>query len=113
LKVFAREMDGGGPWFLGARFSLVDVMLAPWAKRLFLIDHYKSGGVGIPKEGERGEDEEVWGRWDRWFEAVVERKSVKDTWSDDAQYVVAYKRYADDTTQSEVGISTRKGNRLP
>ncbi|KAK0656268.1 glutathione S-transferase [Cercophora newfieldiana] len=113
LKAFAGEMDEGGPWFLGARFSLVDVMLAPWAKRLFLIDHYKQGGVGIPKKGQRGEDEEVWNRWDRWFEAIVERQSVKDTWSDEEQYIAAYKRYADDTTQSEVGAATRKGTRLP
>jgi len=43
----------------------------------------------------------------------VERKSVKETWSHEEQYIKAYKRYADDTTQSEVGQSTRKGNRLP
>jgi glutathione S-transferase len=63
IKTFVKEMDDDGPWFLGERFSLVDVMLAPWAKRLFLIDHYKDGGVGIPAEGEGGEDETVWKRW--------------------------------------------------
>ncbi|KAH6857147.1 glutathione S-transferase [Chaetomium sp. MPI-CAGE-AT-0009] len=118
LKAFAKEMvDSGsgrdGPWFLGARFSLVDVMLAPWAKRLFLIDHYKPGGVGIPKKGERGEDEEAWARWDTWFSAVVERESVKATWSEDEKYIEAYKRYADDTTSSEVGQATRQGRGLP
>lgn len=118
LREFAKEMvDSGsgkdGPWFLGDRFSLVDVMLAPWAKRLFLIDHYKEGGVGIPAKGERGEHEEVWARWDRWFEAVVERESVKATWSEDDKYIEAYKRYADDTTQSEVGQATRQGRSLP
>ncbi|KAK4236026.1 glutathione S-transferase [Achaetomium macrosporum] len=122
LRDFAQQMlDSSGktrgaeegPWFLGARFSLVDVMLAPWAKRLFLIDHYKPGGVGIPKKGERGEDEEVWARWDRWFEAAVNRESVKATWSDDEKYIEAYKRYADDTTQSQVGQATRQGRSLP
>ncbi|KAK4156773.1 glutathione S-transferase [Chaetomidium leptoderma] len=121
LKAFAREMvdseeeESGktGPWFLGKRFSLVDVMLAPWAKRLFLIDHYKPGGVGIPNKGERGEDEEVWARWDQWFGAVVERESVKATWSADENYIKAYKRYAEDTTQSEVGQATRQGRSLP
>jgi glutathione S-transferase len=123
LREFAREMldssragsgeEEDGPWFLGARFSLVDVMLAPWAKRLFLIDYYKPGGVGIPKKGERGDDEAVWARWDRWFEAVVERESVKATWSEDDKYIEAYKRYADDTTQSEVGQATRQGQSLP
>ena len=118
LKTFAKEMvDSGsgrnGPWFLGGRFSLVDVMLAPWAKRLFLIDHYKPGGVGIPRKGERGEDDEVWARWDVWFSAVVERESVKATWSEDEKYIEAYKRYADDTTSSEVGQATRQGRSLP
>ncbi|KAK4039349.1 glutathione S-transferase [Parachaetomium inaequale] len=118
VREFAREMvDSGsgksGPWFLGERFSLVDVMLAPWAKRLFLIDHYKPGGVGIPKKGERGEDEEVWARWDEWFGAIVERESVKATWSEEEKYIEAYKRYAEDTTQSEVGQATRQGRSLP
>lgn len=123
LRAFAREMlessDGAragsaeGPWFLGSRFSMVDVMLAPWAKRLWLIDYYKPGGVGIPGKGERGEDEEVWARWERWFEAVVERESVKMTWSDEGKYIEVYKRYAEDKTQSEVGQATRQGRGLP
>ncbi|KAK0628240.1 glutathione S-transferase [Bombardia bombarda] len=113
LKTFANELGSGGPWFLGERFSLVDVMLAPWAKRLFLVDHYKSGGVGIPAEGEGGDDEAVWARWRQWFEAIAARKSVKETWSNDDQYIGAYKRYAEDTTQSEVAKATRQGKSLP
>lgn len=102
-----------GPWFLGRDFSLVDVMLAPWAKRLWLVDHYKEGGTGIPTPGSGGDDEEVWARWKVWFDAIRERPSVQQTWSDDDVYLVAYKRYADDTTQSEVGQATRSGGRLP
>ncbi|KAJ1329748.1 glutathione S-transferase [Microdochium nivale] len=128
IKTFVKEMEGysekeeegeqkGGdeaaPWFLGKEFSLVDIMLAPWAKRLFLIDHYKPGGVGIPGPGEGGADEAVWRRWRVWFEAIVERESVKDTWSDEDKYIEAYKRYAEDTTQSEVAQATRKRQRLP
>ncbi|GAP91370.1 putative glutathione S-transferase [Rosellinia necatrix] len=113
-RTLVREMGAGGPWFLGARFSLVDVMLAPWAKRLFLIDHYKPGGVGIPTAGEEEEeDAEVWDRWRLWFDAITQRQSVKDTWSDDEMYIRSYKRYAEDTTESEVGRATRKGERLP
>ncbi|KAI2633999.1 glutathione S-transferase [Xylaria nigripes] len=110
---FVKEMEDDGPWFLGEMFSMVDVMLAPWAKRLFLIDHYKSGGVGIPDEGMGGDDEKLWGRWRKWFDAVMNRKSVLSTWSDDDLYIRAYKRYADDTTQSEVAQATRKGQKLP
>ncbi|KAI1099560.1 putative glutathione-S-transferase theta, GST [Jackrogersella minutella] len=122
IKTLVTEMlenesggEGGGPWFLGERFSLVDIMLAPWAKRLFLIDHYKPGGLGIPAAGQAGGDEEekIWARWRKWFDAITSRQSVKDTWSDDEQYIVAYRRYAEDKTQSEVAKATRKGERLP
>lgn len=111
IKTLVQEMDGSGPWFLGERFSLVDVMLAPWAKRLFLIDHYKPGGVGI--DPAKAKDEEIWARWQKWFDAITARRSVKETWSDDEQYIEAYKRYAEDTTGSMVGQATRKGERLP
>lgn len=121
IKTLVKEMLEGdadsnntsGPWFLGDTFSLVDVILAPWAKRLFLIDHYKPGGLGIPAAGEAGDDERVWARWRKWFDAIVARQSVKDTWSDDDQYIAAYRRYAEDTTQSEVAQATRKGEKLP
>ncbi|KAI1086737.1 putative glutathione-S-transferase theta, GST [Rostrohypoxylon terebratum] len=118
IKTLVREMsesdDGeSGPWFLGDRFSMVDIMLAPWAKRLFLIDHYKPSGLGIPTAGHGGDDEKLWARWGKWFDAIISRQSVKDTWSDDEQYIIAYKRYAEDKTQSEVAKATRKGERLP
>ncbi|KAI0424250.1 glutathione S-transferase [Xylaria sp. FL1042] len=115
IKAFVSEMEdaGSGPWFLGETFSLVDIVLAPWAKRLFLIDHYKPGGVGIPTDGSAGEDEAVWRRWRVWFDAITRRKSVLDTWSEDDMYVLAYRRYAEDTTQSEVARATRKGEKLP
>ncbi|KAI0135843.1 glutathione S-transferase [Daldinia grandis] len=119
-EILENEKDGkdgedSGPWFLGRAFSLVDVMLAPWAKRLFLIDHYKPGGVGIPASGQAGDEEEekIWARWRKWYDAIVVRQSIKDTWSADEQYIAAYKRYAEDTTQSEVAQATRKGERLP
>lgn len=111
IKTLVQEMDPSGPWFLGQKFSLVDIMLAPWAKRLFLIDHYKPNGVGI--EQVRNDNAETWTRWERWFDAVNKRPSVLDTWSADEQYIEAYRRYAEDTTGSMVGQATRQGNRLP
>ncbi|KAK4168778.1 glutathione S-transferase [Cladorrhinum sp. PSN259] len=120
VRDFAREMldnENGekGPWFLGETFSLVDVSLAPWAKRLWLIDHYKTGGTGIPKRGEVGResDEKVWERWDQWLEAVLKRDSVVRTSSEDEKYIGVYKRYAENTTQSEVARATREGKNLP
>ncbi|KAL8317873.1 hypothetical protein RB597_001345 [Gaeumannomyces tritici] len=123
IEALVREMapaegDGStgdvGPWFLGDRFSLVDVSLAPWAKRLWLIDHYKAGGVGIPVEGaQEGGGGSVWRRWRIWHDAIVSRPCVVNTWSDKQSYVDVYKRYARDTTNSLVGQATRKGGTLP
>ncbi|KLU84677.1 glutathione transferase omega-1 [Magnaporthiopsis poae ATCC 64411] len=111
IKTLVREMapaEGGGtggsvgPWFLGGQFSLVDVSLAPWAK---------SRGA---QEGDSGDaDGSVWRRWRIWFDAVVNRPCVANTWSDDELYIAVYKRYAEDTTNSLVGQATRKGEKLP
>lgn len=124
IKVFAKELieldderqelgQPGGPWFMGERCSLVDITLIPWAVRLFLIDHYKPGGVGIPEAGKGGEDEEVWGRWRMWFDAARERKSVMSTMSAKEKYIEVYERYAEDQTGSQVGQATRGGRGLP
>ncbi|KAF7558906.1 hypothetical protein G7046_g5262 [Stylonectria norvegica] len=111
IKSFVKEMNSSGPWFLGSEFSLVDVSLAPWALRLFLVDHYKEGGHGIPTAG--GEDAEVWVRWREWARSIEARESVKSTWSADERYILAYKRYAEDTTNSLVALATREGKKLP
>ncbi|KAF4125491.1 protein FAM50 [Geosmithia morbida] len=87
ILTFVRQMDEG-TWFLGDSFSLVDVVLAPWAKRLWLIDHYKPGGTGIPD----GTASKEWARWKVWYDAIVQRPSVRDTWSDDERYLISYKR---------------------
>lgn len=105
--------ETAGPWFLGDRFSLVDITLIPWALRLFLIDHYKGGGVGIPEEGKGGEDEKVWRRWRVWMDAVKGRESVMRTMSEEGKYIEVYKRYAEDKTGSQVGEATRGGRAMP
>ena len=112
IEALVKEMVdiSSGPFFLGEKISLVDIALAPWAKRLFLLDYYKNGGHGLPNSSWSSDVKE---RWDAWYKAILQRKSVKDTCSDDARYIEAYKRYADDTTQSEVGQATRAGTRLP
>ncbi|KAF4507794.1 hypothetical protein G6O67_004257 [Ophiocordyceps sinensis] len=109
IRALTEHMDRQGPWFLGSHMSLVDISLAPWARRLWLINHYKPGGLGIPSHG--GDD--VWARWRKWIEAVDSRQSVQDTSSDDERYLLAYKRYAQDTTNSLVGQATRQGQSLP
>jgi len=84
------------------------------ARKEFL-GHLKTFIQEADKEGPffQGEDEEVWERWRRWAEAVEGRKSVVETQSSREQYIPAYQRYAEDTTQSEVSKATRGGRNLP
>lgn len=104
-----------GPWFLGEKFSMVDICLAPWAARLWLLEHYKQNmrGLHLEDESENNDDSWVYARWKAWLDAVINRKSVIATLSEKDMYVDVYRRYAEDKTQSEVGQATRKGERLP
>lgn len=113
LKAWTKEMHSEGPFFLGEDISLPDLVLAPWAVRLWVLDEFKSGGLGIPREGEGGADEGVWSRWRTWLAAVESRRSIKETTSDLAHYLPIYKRYADNTAQSELAKATRAGRGVP
>ena len=116
IYTFAEQLSkqGQGPFFNGSQMKMIDVILIPWACRIFLLDHYKgSSGIPKPDEAESDEAEEVWGRWRRWFAAVEESESVQDTLSDRSRYIEVYQRYAEDTTGSQVGQATRGGRGLP
>ncbi|KAL9044682.1 MAG: hypothetical protein Q9206_007374, partial [Seirophora lacunosa] len=99
LRGFAGAMledeEGGGgnkgsPWFAGGEeIGMVDLMLAPWVVRLWVFDRYKEGGLGVPAEGEEGDDE-VWARWRMWREAVEGRRSVRETGSEREMLEVVY-----------------------
>ena len=120
-----KEADPAGPFWNGPEISMADLTLAPWNERLFLIEHYKQGGVGFPFYGNygkrdpeeehtgSGEDAEAWERWMKWSKAISERESVKNTLSERDMYLASYKRYAENTTGSEVGQATRDGKALP
>jgi glutathione S-transferase len=112
VKEIAKQMDSEGPFFLGKEFTMFDTVLAPWAIRLWVFDHFK-GGLGIPDEGKGGEDEETWKRWRTWVQAVSERRSVKETTSERKHYLPIYQRYADDKAQSELAKATRAGKGVP
>jgi glutathione S-transferase len=91
LKEFTKEMDPEGPYFMGKDFGLIDIVIAPWANRLWVFDHFK-GGSGLPEEGQGGDDEEIWKRWRKWLKAVEDRKSVKETLSEREHYLPIYQR---------------------
>ncbi|KAH7413282.1 glutathione transferase omega-1 [Cadophora sp. MPI-SDFR-AT-0126] len=105
LKQFTEAMDPVGPYFLGKEVSLIDLVLAPWAVRLWVFEHFK-GGLKIPQE-------EVWKRWRTWLSVVEQRESVISTTSEKEHYLPIYQRYADDTAQSELAKATREGKGVP
>ncbi|KAI5236572.1 hypothetical protein E4T43_08557 [Aureobasidium subglaciale] len=109
LKEFTKEMDSEGPYFSGKDVGLIDLVVAPWAVRLWVFDHYKSG-LNIP---EGGEDSAVWSRFNKWLKAVEERPSVRETTSETEKYYSIYQKYADDKAQSELAKATRKGRGVP
>ncbi|CAL5872345.1 uncharacterized protein PFLUO_LOCUS6607 [Penicillium psychrofluorescens] len=109
LKVWTKEMHATGPFFLGDELSAPDLVLAPWAVRLWAFDEFK-GGVGIPSGGP---DEAVWDRWRKWVAALEDRKSIVETTSEREHYLPIYKRYADDEAQSELAKATRAGRGVP
>ena len=90
LRQFADAMDEDGPFFLGKEPSLADFVLAPWAVRLWIFDHWK-GGLGMPDHGKSG-DESAWSKWRRWLTAIQDRKSITETTSDKEHYIPIYQR---------------------
>ncbi|KAI9721643.1 MAG: hypothetical protein M1828_005010 [Chrysothrix sp. TS-e1954] len=112
IKTFIAEMHSEGPYFMGAEPTLIDFVIAPWALRLWIFDHFK-GGLGIPREGEGGKDEASWQRWRKWVKAVEARDSIRDTMSDREHYLPIYQRYAEDRAQSELAKATRSGGGVP
>ena len=113
LKQWARELHPEGPFFLGDQISLPDLVLGPWAIRLWVFEEFKAGGLGVPAEGQGGEDEAVWRRWRKWVKAIADRRSFRETMSDAQQYRPIYKRYADNVAQSELAKATRSGRGVP
>lgn len=113
-------MHHEGPFFLGSDISLPDLVLAPWAVRLWVFDEFKQGGLGMPSEGEVGqekkgeeEEERLWRRWRKWLRAVERRQSVLDTTSEKEHYLPIYKRYALNEAQSELAKAIRAGKGVP
>ncbi|KAF8864447.1 glutathione transferase omega-1 [Acephala macrosclerotiorum] len=105
IKEFTEAMDAEGPFFLGREISMVDLIIAPWAVRLWVFDHFKGGlDLGSEKWTER---------WGAWLKAVEGRESVVKSTSEREHYLPIYKRYADDVAQSELAKATRLGRGVP
>jgi len=100
LRTLADKVKG--PYFLGEQFSLVDVVVAPWVIRDYILKEHR----GYSRE-------EVGPKWKAWAEQLEKRDSVIKTQSDLEHYEPIYGRYLRDEAQSEVAKATRSGRGLP
>ncbi len=98
-------MSKDGPYFRGKDFGMVDIMLFPHALRFdHILKEYR--GFEIPKDSQ-------FKRFHEWFDAVAQLDSVKATIQPRQKLVDKYKRYAENTAQTEVAEAIRKGQTLP
>lgn len=93
LVTWIGNADPEGPFYAGRTLTLSDVVLAPWAVRLWVFDRVREGGLGVPGPGEGGADEGLWERWRRWVGAVDGRESVVDRLSEREYYLTIKERY--------------------
>ncbi|KAF8650220.1 hypothetical protein AX16_005335 [Volvariella volvacea WC 439] len=91
-----------GPYWAGEEFGLVDVVLAPWIVRDYILRENR---------GYRRED--VGEGWVRYAERVEGRPSVVNTTSERKYYAPIYARYLKDEAQSEAAKAIRAGRVMP
>jgi len=91
-----------GPYFFGEQFSVVDVALAPWVMRWYVLAENR--GVSF---------DAVSPEWKAWAEALAKRESVVKTQSDKQHYAEIYGRYLRDEAQSEAAKAIRAGRVIP
>ncbi|KAI5123148.1 hypothetical protein M0805_000851 [Coniferiporia weirii] len=91
-----------GPYFFGQELSLVDVAIAPWVVRDYIVTEHR--------EYKR---EDVLNGWKEWAGLLEKRESVLKTASDKKHYAEIYGRYLRDEAQSEAAKATRAGRVIP
>ncbi|EMD33147.1 hypothetical protein CERSUDRAFT_57316 [Gelatoporia subvermispora B] len=98
LRTFAQQVKG--PWFLGEEFSMVDVVLAPWIVRDYIITEHR----GFSRDA-------VGFGWSEYAHRLETRDSVLASQSE--HYAEIYGRYLRDEAMSEVAKAIRAGRPLP
>lgn len=105
VEAYTKAMSPTGPYFMGEQFGLIDIMLYPWIQRMPILKFYRN--FEIPT------DTDWYPRFQTWYKACRERKKIIPTVADDQRLIDEYKRYAHNTTQSQVAQAIRAGKALP
>jgi glutathione S-transferase len=84
-----QELSEQGPYWLGDRFSLLDITYYPWFERWAVLEHYR--GLTLPDDCQRLKT---------WWATLRDRPSIQATASPAAYHIEQYARYADNTTTS-------------
>ncbi|KAF2096953.1 glutathione S-transferase [Rhizodiscina lignyota] len=87
-----------GPFFLGEKFSLVDIAIGPWAVRDFIVERYR----GFERQKVKG--------WTEWAEALASRPSIAKTTSE--KYVEFNQTFLRNESHSRVAIAARSGRSI-
>lgn len=74
-----------GPFYLGEKFSVADIVLAPYFDHMIVLQHYRD--FKVPVEGPTA-------KWHQWSSNVLARPSVAATRQAPDRIIEAYKRYA-------------------
>ncbi|EDO48375.1 predicted protein [Nematostella vectensis] len=104
LRTFTNEMDPEGPFFQGKHLGYVDIMWAPFAARMHILEHYR--GFSVPQTDE-------FKRYHHWWDIIKRHSAVANTLQDEEKMLQVYQRYAFNTTRSQVSEAIRKGTALP
>ncbi|GAA6056261.1 hypothetical protein JCM3770_007282 [Rhodotorula araucariae] len=91
----------GATWARGEQFGWVEAALGPWVARFTLLEKHRGFN---PKDA--GDE------FAAWAARVLDRPSVKATSSLPDKYESVYRRYFENTAESEVAKATRKGEWL-
>eukprot|EP00293_Proteomonas_sulcata_P015076 CAMPEP_0184297666 /NCGR_PEP_ID=MMETSP1049-20130417/8561_1 /TAXON_ID=77928 /ORGANISM="Proteomonas sulcata, Strain CCMP704" /LENGTH=332 /DNA_ID=CAMNT_0026607499 /DNA_START=357 /DNA_END=1355 /DNA_ORIENTATION=+ len=97
-REFARAMDpiegSNGAFFLGSRFTLVDIALAPYWQRFLLVGGFYRG-LKLPQ------DEPEFRRLEAWWKAVQARPGFARTRVCDERLIASYSQYSRNLGTSE------------
>lgn len=79
LRELTGEMSSSGPFFYGNTIGAVDIMLMPFAYRIdALLGYYRD--FTLPNRGN------LWSRYMRWYESMLERRIFRATSTDHNNY---------------------------